>query len=260
MNRCLCSREASRFMRPDDCCHSVVVDARTFPHPCPSFPPSTPPHLCYFLRPWPRHRSRSFQSRFGTETFGKWARADSDLENIFADFPVAFRHPYHNHEVFNLSDSQHVVKKMVNAVSHSDVEGKQRHLGMYWPHPVTGEVSYGEFSLKTLGDAYNHEELRLGGDRPEDQVGEWTRFRTGTSEQVSRSNRTCINVGLSDKVRVWVPPLHPLSLLAPLRVCFVPSAIVTFHQRRPVHTPCLHLAVSVRYRCDDAGVSAASSD
>ena len=143
------------------------------------------------------------------ETFGNWADANSNLESMFADFPVAFRHPHNGHPVFNLSDPGHITKKTVNALWHSDKKDSERNLGMYMPHPETGEDTYSNFSLNTLKKVYDHEELALGGESREDQVAEWTRFRSLTPEQFSRNSHNCMNVGLSNKVGVVV-------LLAPL--------------------------------------------
>ena len=81
----------------------------------------------------------------------------------FADLPVAFRHPFHDKPIFNLSDPQLIVKKLVNALWHSDLPGKLRLLGMWWAHPKTLGEEYSQFSLKALADVYFHEEMGLDG-------------------------------------------------------------------------------------------------
>ena len=142
----------------------------------------------------------------------------------FADCPVAFRHPYHGKPIFNLSDSQHIIKKLVNALWHSDVPNRPRQLGMYWTHPTTGEPNFSEFSLSTLGKVYRHEEMGLGGPRAEDQVAEWTRFRSLIPEQFSRNSHNCMSVGLAKKVCDRMQ--YNLGIdCGPIRVAYCPRPI-----------------------------------
>ncbi|CAN0396896.1 unnamed protein product [Pylaiella littoralis] len=61
----------------------------------------------------------SFQTHAAILGFVHWIKGPN--EGSFASFNIGFRHPVHLHEVFNMSDPMHILKKIVNALWHSDI-------------------------------------------------------------------------------------------------------------------------------------------
>lgn len=94
--------------------------------------------------------SRSFQKAFATYNLSEWAVEGNEFEQRFAYFPAAFKYSYHGGPVLNLSDSLHLIKKLVNALWHSDLPSKKRNLAKVWVNPMTGEPEWCTFSLQTL--------------------------------------------------------------------------------------------------------------
>lgn len=92
-----------------------------------------------------------------THTFSEWAKDGDEFEQRFADFRVAFDHPYHGQPVFNLSDPLHLWKKLVNALWYSDFSWKARNLAKVCVDPDTGGYELVEFSLKTLEKVWYNE-------------------------------------------------------------------------------------------------------
>ncbi|MEP2386988.1 hypothetical protein [Hyphomonas sp.] len=59
----------------------------------------------------------------------------------------------------------HLLKKLVNALWHSDIEEKSRSLMKLWFDSKTGDIDWTHFSLKTLEQVYREEELGGGCER-----------------------------------------------------------------------------------------------
>lgn len=95
----------------------------------------------------------------------------------------------------------HLLRKVVNAAWHSDLKDKPRRLGMWREDPVTGQMIFHNFSLKTLEQVYDVEEK--GGDdrRSEERLGDLGKYRSLVPEQFRRNSHNCMNAGLSAKVK-----------------------------------------------------------
>ncbi|CAM9931894.1 unnamed protein product, partial [Ectocarpus sp. 13 AM-2016] len=143
----------------------------------------------------PEHRS--FQTHAAILGFCHWIKGPK--EGSFAGFKVGFLHPVHLHEVFNMSDPMHILKKIVNALWHSDIPAKQRQLGM-WCVTDQDELKFSQFSLKTAQRVYNDVEYDNDSMTPEERAATLTIFPGMPVGAFNRTNFTCMNVKLSAKV------------------------------------------------------------
>ncbi|CAM9700634.1 unnamed protein product, partial [Hapterophycus canaliculatus] len=121
---------------------------------------------------------RSFQTHAATVTFEAFCEGEREIP--FAGFAVGFLHPVHLHEILNMSDPMHILKKIVNALWHSDISHKKRELGMW---------------------RVNHE-IQFDGDTltPEERAATLTTFRKLEPGIFHRDNHNCMNVQISARV------------------------------------------------------------
>lgn len=145
----------------------------------------------------PASSSRSFQTHAATVKFEAFCKGER--EKSFADFLVGFLHPVHLHEIFNMSDPMHILKKIVNALWHSDIPHKKRELGMW--RVIDGFILvFSQFSLKTAQQVYN--EIEFDGDTltAEERAATLNTFRNLEPGIFHRDNHNCMNVQTSAKV------------------------------------------------------------
>ncbi|CAM9770889.1 unnamed protein product, partial [Hapterophycus canaliculatus] len=140
---------------------------------------------------------RSFQTRAATEKFKAWSKGGG--ETPFDDFGIGFLHPHHLGQVFNMSDPMHILKKIVNALWHSDIPDKKRALGM-WLSNGAGGLEFSEFSLRTAERIYN--EIENEGDRLSlnERSASLRTFRHHFAAMWRRTSHSCMNVSHSAKV------------------------------------------------------------
>lgn len=112
---------------------------------------------------------------------------------------MGFLHPHHLHVVFNMSDPMHILKKIVNALWHSDIPEKQRSLGMWLPNNE-GELEFSLFYLKTGERVFNEIENE-GGRVPLNELAASVRvFRNHLAAMWNRTSHSCMNVSHFAKV------------------------------------------------------------
>lgn len=145
--------------------------------------------------------SRSFQNRAATEAFEKWSKGGS--EEPFSDFKVGFQHPHHLGPIFNMSDPMHILKKIVNALWHSDILGKQRDLGAWLEGEDGEEEQFFHFSLKTAERVFNQIENEGEDLSTEEKAALLSTFRHHSSAIWRRTNHSCMNVSHSAKVPLF---------------------------------------------------------
>ncbi|CBN76029.1 hypothetical protein Esi_0281_0015 [Ectocarpus siliculosus] len=142
---------------------------------------------------------RSFQKYLAEIAFSEWARGDSAFEKRMGDFKVAFKHPSHGGPVFNMSDPVHLLKKVVNALWHSDIPSKQRDLKKLWYNEAAEDYEWVSFSLKTLEKVWKEEEAGGGVRSVAEQAAHLIRFLKFDPEMFTRNSHNCMSVGLSAK-------------------------------------------------------------
>ncbi|CAN0308487.1 unnamed protein product, partial [Pylaiella littoralis] len=141
---------------------------------------------------------RCFQARSSSEKFETWVK--DDKEKPFSDFKVGFRHPHHLGVIFNMSDPMHILKKIVNALWHSDIPDKQRDLGV-WASERDGESKkFFRFSLKTGERVFNEIEYEGKQLSMNEKSAMVSTFRHHSQAIWRRDNHSCMNVSHSTKV------------------------------------------------------------
>lgn len=127
-----------------------------------------------------------------------------DKEKPFSDFKVGFRHPHHLGVIFNMSDPMHILKKIVNALWHSDIPDKQRDLGV-WASERDGESKkFFRFSLKTGERVFNEIEYEGKQLSMNEKSAMVSTFRHHSQAIWRRDNHSCMNVSHSTKVPMLV--------------------------------------------------------
>lgn len=98
-----------------------------------------------------------------------------------------------------MSDPPHILKKISNALWHSDQENKKRDLAM-WCEDEKGGTQFVKFSLATAERAYNEVENDGNTLSQEEKVASITTFRKIVPSCFNRNSWNCMNAGFSAKV------------------------------------------------------------
>lgn len=143
--------------------------------------------------------SRSFQTHASTVKFESYKKGPDEEE--FADFKVGFRHPVHGEEIFNVSDPMHDMKKLVNALWHSDLPDKPRQLGNFCVDNADGgNLKFVPFSLKTGERVYRGEEFDNDSLTAAERASVWTIHQNISQGVWKRDSYNCMSVSHAAKV------------------------------------------------------------
>lgn len=89
-------------------------------------------------------------------------KAGDTGEELNSEFPAGFRHPFHDHLVFNMSDPLHAMKKIANALWQGAIPGRKVELDTWRVKPENDKGEMNDFSLKTAERVYNSMEMGTG--------------------------------------------------------------------------------------------------
>lgn len=95
----------------------------------------------------------------------------------------------------------HLLKKIVNALWHSDLKEKSRDLMKLWWNPVTDDFEWTKFSLKTLEKVFTEEERGGGSRSAAEEAANLKRFRKMDAGMFQRNSYNCMSVSIAAKVR-----------------------------------------------------------